>query len=46
MSRLSDLELQAEQLNRGVEELYYGEEWPSEPWPSEEELEQDEINNS
>lgn len=29
MSRLNDAELQAESLNRGVEELYYGEEWPS-----------------
>lgn len=30
MSRLNDAEIQAEELNRGAEDRYYGEEWPTE----------------
>lgn len=36
MSRLSDTEIQAEELNRGAEDRYYGE-----PWPTEEEMRND-----
>lgn len=36
--RLNDSELLAEELNRGVEERYYGEELD---WPSPEELDHD-----
>ena len=34
--RMLDLEEQAEQLNRGADDLYYGE-----PWPTEEEMRTD-----
>lgn len=36
MSRLNDAEIQAEELNRGAEDRYYGE-----PWPTDDELRAD-----